>query len=58
MNEYKINIIYNNVIDINDIFIKVLKREIADYLNNICRERKEKLTSNNAYLFLKDGGKN
>lgn len=57
MNEYKINVIYNNEIDINDIFIKVLKKEIEIYLNNICKERKEELTSNSTYLSLKEGGK-
>lgn len=57
MNEYKINIIYNNEIDVNDIFIKVLKREIEIYLKNICKEKKEELTSNSTYLSLKEGGK-
>ncbi len=58
MNKYKINIVYNNELNINDIFIKVLKREIEIYLNSICKERKKELTSNSTYLSLKEGGKN
>ena len=58
MNEYKINIVYNNELNINDIFIKVLKREIEIYLVSICKERKEELTSSSTYLSLKEGGKN
>lgn len=57
MNEHKINVIYNNEFDINDIFIKVLKRELEIYLNSICKEKKEELTSNSTYLSLKEGGK-
>ena len=35
MNKYHVNIIYsnNNSIDINDIFIKVLKKELINYIN-------------------------
>ncbi len=31
MNEYKINVIYNNEIDVNDIFIKVLNKNHPVY---------------------------
>lgn len=35
MNKYQVNIIYNdnNNININDIFIEVLKKELINYIN-------------------------
>ncbi len=49
MYKYKINIIYNSKESINDIFIKVLLKE----LQMICKNKKTVLPSS-TYLLLKD----
>ncbi len=40
MDKYKINYTYDENNDINDIFIKVLNREIKKYIITICRNKK------------------
>ena len=53
MHKYKINIIYNSKESINDIFIKVLLKE----LQMICKNKKTVLPSS-TYLSLKDEQRN
>lgn len=52
MGQYKINTIYNSKENINDIFIKVLLKE----LQKICKNKKM-MVSSCAYLSLKEGDK-
>lgn len=40
MDKYKINYIYNENNDINDIFIKVLNKELKKYILMICKNEK------------------
>lgn len=41
MDKYKINYIYNeNNNDINDVFIKVLNKELKKYIQMICKNKK------------------
>lgn len=57
MDKYKINYIYNENNDINDIFIKVLNKELKKYIQMICKNKKCEVPSPCTYLSLK-GGKN
>jgi hypothetical protein len=57
MDKYKINYIYNENNDINDVFIKVLNKELKKYIQMICKNKKCEVPSSCAYLSLK-GGKN
>ena len=57
MDKYKINIIFNEEKDINDIFINVLKKELKKYISMICRNEKSNVLSSCTYLSL-EGGKN
>ncbi len=52
MGQYKINTIYNSKENINDIFIKVLLKE----LQKICKNKKM-MVSSCTYLSLKEGDK-
>lgn len=54
MNNYKINFIYNNENNINDIFIKVLKKEIQKYIKMICKKGNYEVPSSCTYLSLQD----
>lgn len=45
MDKYKINFIFNNEKDINDILIKVLNKELKNYLRMICKKDKSELSS-------------
>lgn len=45
MDKYKINYIYNENNDINDIFIKVLNQEFKKYIEMICKDRQSELSS-------------
>lgn len=54
MIKYKINFIYGEDSDINDIFTKVLECEIKKYIKNTCEKNKEELTSNSTYLSLQN----
>lgn len=57
MDKYKIHYIYNENNDINDIFIKVLNKELKKYIKMICKNKKCEVPSSFTYLSLK-GGKN
>ena len=57
MDKYKINFIFNNEKDINDIVINILNRELKKYIQMICKEKQIEVTSSCAYLSL-EGGKN
>lgn len=57
MDKYKINFIFNNEKDINDILIDVLNKELKKYIQMICKNDKRKITSSYTYLSL-EGGKN
>ncbi len=57
MDKYKINYIYDKNNDINDIFIKVLNKELKKYINMICKSKKSGGPSSFNYLSL-EGGKN
>lgn len=57
MDKYKINIIFNEENDINDIFGNVLKKELKKYISLICQNGKSNVLSSCTYLSL-EGGKN
>ncbi len=57
MDKYKINIIFNEEKDINDIFINVLNKELKKYISMICQNEKSDVLSSCTYLSL-EGGKN
>ena len=40
MDKYKINFIFNNENDINDILINVLNKELKKYIQIICKNKK------------------
>ena len=50
MGKYKINYIFEDEKDINDIFIKVLNKELRKYTGMICKNQKEELPSLCTYL--------
>ena len=52
MNNYKIKFYYSIGTNINDIFIKVLKKELKNYIKMICKNNKNALTSTSTYLLL------
>lgn len=54
MDNYKINFIYNNENNINDIFIKVLKKEIQKYIKMICKKDNSEVPSSCTYSSLQD----
>ena len=45
MDKYKINFIFNNEKDINDILIKVLNKELKRYIQMISKNDKREVTS-------------
>lgn len=46
MDKYKINLIFNNAKDINDILINVLNKELKKYIQMICKnDKKDKMSS-------------
>ena len=58
MDKYKINYIYNENNDINDVFIKVLNKELKKYIvMSSCKNKKCEVPSSCTYLSL-EGGKN
>ena len=57
MDKYKINFIFNNENDINDILINVLNKELKKYIQMICKNKKREVTSSCTYLS-PEGGKN
>ncbi len=50
MDKYKINYIYDKNNDINDIFIKVLNKELKKYTLMICKNKKCEVPSSCPYL--------
>ena len=50
MDKYKINYIYNENNDINDIFIRVLNKELKKYIQMICKNKKSEVPSSCTYL--------
>ncbi|MBP3920512.1 MAG: hypothetical protein J6D28_02990 [Bacilli bacterium] len=57
MDKYKIEFIFNEEKDINDILIKVLNKELKKYIEMICKNEKMEVPSPCTYLSL-EGGKN
>lgn len=57
MDKYKINYIYNENSDINDIFIKILNKELKKYIQMICKNKKSEVPSS-CMRFSQEGGKN
>ena len=57
MDKYKINYIYDENNDINDILIKILNKELKKYIQMICKEKQREASSLCTYLSL-EGGKN
>ena len=57
MDKYKINYIFNEDKDINDILIKVLNKELKKYIQEICKNQKCEVPSSCTYLSL-GGDKN
>ena len=57
MDKYKINYIYNENNDINDVFIKVLNKELKKYIVMSCKNKQCEVPSSSTYLSL-EGGKN
>lgn len=57
MGKYKINYTYDENNDINDIFIKVLNKELKEYIQVICKNKKCELPSS-CTRFSLEGGKN
>ena len=57
MDKYKINFIFNNENDINDILINILDRELKKYIQKICKNDKREVTSS-CTRFSLEGGKN
>lgn len=56
MIKYKINYIYAKDKDnnINDIFIKIIKKEVKEFIKNTLNKSKIELTLNRTYLPMKD----
>lgn len=57
MDKYKINYIYNENNDINDVFIKVLNKELKKYIVMSCKNKKCEVPSS-CTRFSLEGGKN
>lgn len=56
MDKYKINFIFNNDKDINDVLINVLNEELKKYIQMICKNKKCEVPS--CTRFSLEGGKN
>ena len=56
MHEYNINVIYdeNVKLNINEIFIKVLKKELTNYIKTTLKKSRSELESNCTYLSLQN----
>lgn len=57
MDKYKINYIFIDDRDINDILINVLNKELKKYIHLICKEKQIEVPSSCTYLSI-EGGKN
>ena len=56
MDKYKINYIFNEGKDINDILINVLNKELKKYIQMICKEKQREKSSCTRFSF--EGDKN
>ncbi len=56
MDKYKINFIFNNEKNINDIIIKTLNKELKKYIQTICKNKKHEITSPCTRFSLKNKG--
>ncbi len=56
MAKYKINFIYENNKNINEIITNVLYKELNKYIKMTCKKQKDELTSPITYISLKDKG--
>ena len=54
MVKYKINFIYENNKNVNEVFIRVLNKELNKALNMTCKKQKDELTSSCSYLSLEN----
>ena len=50
MDKYKINYIFNEDKDINDLLIKILNKELKKYIKMICKNEKCEVPSSCTYL--------
>ena len=57
MDKYKINYIFSEEKDINDILINVLNKELKKYIQMICKNDKREVISS-CVRFSLEGGKN
>ena len=55
MDKYKINFIFNNENDINDILINVLNKELKKYIQIICKNKKCEVSSSCMRFSLEEG---
>ena len=55
MDKYKINYIYDENNDINDILIKILNKELKKYIQMICKNDKREVTSSCTRFYLEEG---
>lgn len=55
MDKYKINYIFSEEENINDIFIRVLNRELLKYIQIICKNENRSFLSSDTYLSFKEG---
>ena len=56
MDKYKINYIFNEEKDINEIFIKILNIELKKYIGAICKNKKCE-GHHHGSIYLKEGNK-
>lgn len=54
MDKYKINYIFNNNKDLNDILISVLNQELKNYIEKMCKNEKSVESSSSAEDSLKE----
>ncbi len=55
MDKYKVNYIFNEEKDINDILIKVLNKELKKYIEMICKNKKLEVSSSCTRFSLERG---
>lgn len=55
MDKYKINYIFNEEKDINDILINVLNKELKKYIQMICKNKKCEVPSSCTRFSLEEG---
>lgn len=50
MKKYKINYIFDEESDVNDILIRVLNRELKKYIEIICKDKQKEISTLCTYL--------